>query len=217
MVTIVPQAPVPAALTPPTTPARATPRRSREPLVAAVAASGLAAAQLAGVAPKVVLPIAFVLPIAATLFGPAFHVDPVRRGAWLALVGVTALAAGAEPSPRDAALSCAVLVLAALWLSLRAYRDPRWQIRQALRALARGDLDTAHLAYGRYLRLGRDPGEAFWRGMRAREIRDVDVVRPRFGGMVNAIRYGERGAMGDRAFAALFPEVGASRASAEEG
>lgn len=149
-----------------------------------------------------------------------FALSPIglaRMAFWLLAVAATIGAAAyrwgwAAPVPPLAALLGGL----ALLLLLGARRDAAHQLRRALRALEAGQMGTAHRAYGRYLMLGRQLNETQWRSLR-QGIGDTNAVRSRFSGMVNACRYGDRLGLGDGAYAALFPEVGDNRASAEEG
>ncbi len=102
-------------------------------------------------------------------------------------------------------------------LCVRAWRDGFVQIRRAVIALEREQMERANLAYGRYLILGRTLGPREWEALRRTTIRNQEALRPRFAGMVNANRYGDQHGLGDLAYAGLFPDAGESRASAEEG
>lgn len=159
------------------------------------------------------------LPLVAALFGPLLAVDAWRRLTWVALALASIAVAGALTHPLPALTLVAVHLALAGMLSLAAYRDPRWQMRLCLREMVRGRLALAHRAYGRYLRLGRSLAPEVWRELRRREIPDERAaeLRARYSGMVNACRYGDLHGLGDASYAALFPEVGEHRASAEEG
>jgi hypothetical protein len=101
-------------------------------------------------------------------------------------------------------LSALHLALAMLFVRL-AYQDPVHQLRQALRNLRYGQLDAAHRAYGRYLRMGHAIPASRWPMLR-RELGSSADARARFTGMHHACRYGDRLGQGESAYAALFAD-----------
>jgi len=84
-------------------------------------------------------------------------------------------------------------------------------------ALQLGRMARANRAYGRYMMLGQRLAPEGWQALRQTAIRDAEALRPKFAGMVNACRYGDKHGLGDLAYAGLFPDREQSRASAEEG
>ncbi len=152
-------------------------------------------------------------PLVFWFFCKVFEVGTRRELLWVAGYLGSMLSFGRVPLFGLIGLQLAL----AGWLCFRAWRDGFVQIRRALVALQLGRMARANRAYGRYMMLGQRLAPEGWQALRQTAIRDAEALRPKFAGMVNACRYGDKHGLGDLAYAGLFPDREQSRASAEEG